>query len=104
VYEECNVFFFIVGVTSTATVTTDIKEMELKLTAYVAFHSPASDYCIRYLCCLPIFVPFKAFLFYRYLTLRFVLFLFAHCLMLRFVLLIYHCLMLRFVLLNFLIV
>jgi hypothetical protein len=31
--------FFIVGVTSTATVTTDIKQMELKLTAYVAFHS-----------------------------------------------------------------
>jgi hypothetical protein len=26
------------------------------------------------LCCLPIFVPFKAFVFYRYLTLRFVLF------------------------------
>jgi hypothetical protein len=27
-----------------------------------------SDYCIRDLCCLLIFVPFKVVLFYRYLT------------------------------------
>jgi hypothetical protein len=35
-----------------------------------------SDYCIRDLCCLLIFVPFKVVLFYRYLTSRFVLFYF----------------------------
>jgi hypothetical protein len=57
-----------------------------------------SDYCIRDLCCLLIFEPFKVVLFYRYLTARLFsfissLFNVAVCFCLC-----YPCLMLRFVL------
>jgi hypothetical protein len=43
-------------------------------TAIFFLFNITSDYCIRDLCCLLIFVPFKVVLFYRYLTLRLVLF------------------------------
>jgi hypothetical protein len=70
--------------------------------AFFFLFNLTSDYCIRDLCCLLIFGPFKVVFIYHYLTLRLVLFysIIVQCCALF--CLFYHCLMLRFVLPDFL--